>query len=276
MLLNLLNYFKKCLMKDTKPYEPTVYFGSVPLKIYPNNSNDSPFGGDIIVYSIFLPEYNHLVNHLKPFLDIKELERAAKYYKETDKNRFIISRVLLKFALASYTQSTIDDISIELLPNKKPYIPKYPEIFFNVSHSRHYAIIAMSNKPIGIDIEYLNLNTTFQDTFRYVFDDTEIQFINNTVNQTRAFYSLWTRKEAFVKALGKGIDDDFNKIPCLEGLHILDPNLINNTQHWQVHDFVLNDEYVGAIAMLVNMDIPKQLPFYTFPLTLEGLIKMSQ
>lgn len=277
MLLNLRNYFKKYWMKDTRPYEPTVCIGSVPLTSNLNNSNNSPIGGEIVVYSIFLPEYNHLVADLKPFLDNKEHDRAAKYYKETDKNRFIISRALLKFALARYTQSAIDDISIELLPNKKPYISKYPEIFFNVSHSGHYAIMAMSNKPIGIDIELINLNTTFEDTFHYVFNDIEIQFINKAANQTTVFYSLWTRKEAFVKALGKGIDDDFSKIPCLEGLHILDSGLINSTKQWQVHNFLMDDnQYIGAIAMLSDMNIPKQLTFYNFPHTLEGLIKMSQ
>jgi 4'-phosphopantetheinyl transferase len=263
-------------MKDMPLNEPTVFFGSDPL--ISSFINDTPQSGETVIYSIHLPEYNHLVEDLKIFLDIKEHERAVKYYKDTDKNRFIISRILLKFALARYTQSTINDIMIELLPNKKPYAPKYPKVFFNVSHSGHYTILAISNNPIGIDIEYINLNTNFHDILQYVFDDIEIQFINNAVNQTKAFYSLWTRKEAFVKALGKGIDDDFFKIPCLGGRHVLYPSLLTNSQHWRVHNFTIDvDDYIGAIAMPLNQFLhDEKLPLNTFPTTLESLMRMSQ
>src|SRR5690606_25073925 len=110
----------------------------------------------------------------------------------------------------------------------------------------------------------------------YIFNDIEIQFINNAANQTRAFYSLWTRKEAFVKALGKGIDDDFSKIPCLDGHHILDSGLINSTKQWQVHNFLIDDnQYIGAIAMPMNVDT-KKLSFYTLPNSIEELMRMSK
>ena len=51
-----------------------------------------------------------------------------------------------------------------------------------------------------------------------------------------------------MKALGKGIDEDFKYIPCLDGEHNLDFSLIKNSQNWQVRSFDLEDDYLGAIA----------------------------
>lgn len=264
-------------MKDTPTSEFNIFIGSRLLTTDTNIPSDCYKDTDFIAYKIYLPEFQHLTNDLKVFLDIQEQGRAAKYHKETDKNRFIICRSLLKFALARHTQSDINDIFIKLLNNKKPYLPKHPNVFFNVSHSGDYAVLAISTSPIGIDIEHINLNYAFQETLPYVFNEDEIQFINNAEHKARAFYSLWTRKEAFVKALGKGIDDDFSKIPCLDGLHHLDAALIESSQHWQVHNFKIdnNDNYLGAIANPTNnMCGGEKFHFHTLPHAIEDIIKM--
>lgn len=226
---------------------------------------------DVIIYNIHLPEYVHLINYLSSFLEAFEKEKALKFYKEKDKNRFIICRSLLKHALAYHTQSQINEISIERLPNKKPYVPKYPNLFFNLSHSGDYAVLAISNAPIGIDIEYMDLNYAFQETLSYIFNKEEIYFIDNSDNRIRAFYSLWTRKEAFAKALGKGIDDNFSKIPCLDGQHRLDTSLFKTKHNWEVQDFDIANNYIGAMAYKIKARDSHQILVSTLPNNIEGL-----
>lgn len=276
MLLNLLNSFKKYSMKDMRTYESTITLGAALSTTDFVGRGDYYKETDIIIFKIYLPKYNHLIKDLKKFLDSHENERATKYFKETDANRFIICRSLLKFALAQYTKSDTNSISIELLPTKKPYMPKHPNVFFNVSHSGDYAVLAIGTNPIGIDIEHVDLNYNFHNTLSYVFNEDEIHFINNSDQKVRAFYNLWTRKEAFVKALGKGIDDNFSKIPCLDGIHFLKASLIESPQHWQVHNFEIEDEnYLGAIARPFNLYDEEKIYLNNFPRTMKEILKMN-
>lgn len=230
---------------------------------------------DLILYKIFIPEYESLVDDLSNFLEPFEVERAERYYKKSDKNRFIICRSLLKFALAHHTQSDIKNIAIKLHPNKKPYLPKHPNIFFNISHSGEYAGLAISTIPTGIDVEYMDLSYPFQDTMPSIFNDNEIQFIDASDHKARTFFNLWTRKEAFVKALGKGIDDDFSKIPCLDGQHILDTSSIESSQNWHVHNFIIAKNYSGAIAYAAKEPIIKNPFCFSLPNKMEDLLKLS-
>jgi 4'-phosphopantetheinyl transferase len=245
------------------------------IETTPFNFSGFSKNSDLIIYKIFIPKYESLVDDLSNFLDSYEVERAKRYYKKADKNRFIICRSLLKFALALYTQSHIKDISIELLSNKKPYLPKYPDVFFNVSHSGDYAVLAISDTPIGIDIESMDLNYPFQETMPSIFNEDEIQFIHASDHKAKTFFRLWTRKEAFVKALGKGIDDNFSKIPCLDGQHILDTSLIESLQNWQVHGFEIAKNYSGAIAYAAKEPIIKKPVCMSLPNNLTDLLKLS-
>src|SRR5690606_14249709 len=153
-------------MSGMSPSNASIFFGTQygMLKTSELTTYKSFNDNDILVYNIHLPDYFHIVNDLSTFLKADEKKRALNYYKERDKNRFIICRSLLKFALSNYAQVSIKDISIELLLNKKPYLPKHPSVSFNVSHSGDYAVLALGTTPIGIDIEYLDLNYTFQET----------------------------------------------------------------------------------------------------------------
>jgi 4'-phosphopantetheinyl transferase len=257
-----------------QPYKTSVEISSIDIA---TKNKGLTKNHDLTLYSIYLPKYESILHDLEKFLEVSEHNRAKKYHKEKDKNRFIISRSLLKFALAYYVQSNVESVSIKLLPNKKPYLCEHPNVYFNVSHSGDYAVIAINNTPIGIDIEYIDLQYSFQDIVSSVFNEDEIHFINHSDHKTKDFYGLWTKKEAFVKALGKGIDDDFSRIPCLDGVHDLDHTLIESSQNWQILNFMIEDEnYIGAIARPLNkINNDEKLFFNTFPNSIEDLIKMN-
>ncbi|GAA4819490.1 4'-phosphopantetheinyl transferase family protein [Litoribaculum gwangyangense] len=203
---------------------------------------------DIFIYQIYLPDYFDIVDALISLLNFEEITRVNRYYHETDKNRFIICRSILKYLLSKHTRLDIQDIEIDYQANKKPHLSSHPSTFFNISHSENYAFIAIANRPIGIDIEYINKNFNFTPLLQDIFSDIEISFIKNSQDKRQSFYSLWTRKEAFVKALGKGIDDDFLKIPSLDGLHHLNTSDMARNKNWNIHGFEITDHYIGALA----------------------------
>lgn len=254
----------------------------IPSKEYSINSDIA------IIYTIYMPDFIHLKSELSEFLNPKELKKAQRFYKEIDRDRFIIYRSILKFVLAAYTKLDIKSISFDYQLNKKPYLASHPRLHFNMSHSEDFAVIAISRKKVGLDIEFMSENFKFTSLLPDVFDEKQIQQIQNAVNTRHAFYTSWTRKEAFVKALGKGIDEDFKNIPCLDGQHNVDSKLLRlegqNSQNsaqlhispnWQVYSFDFADNYLGAIAYEGLSKISKNLILYSVPNNMNDLLHIA-
>lgn len=242
----------------------------VPDNEYELNNND------LIIYTIYYPNFIDLKSNLIHFLNEDEVQRAERFHQKLDTDRFIIYRSILKFILAAYTKQNVKEIILDYDFNKKPYLASHPELHFNISHSENYAVIAISTQKVGIDIEYISEEFCFDAILPDIFEYKEISAIQNAVNKKEAFYTLWTRKEAFVKALGKGIDEDFKDIPCLEGQHCIDSRLINNTANWQVCTFDINDCYIGAVAFEGVSKLSKNLMIYSLPHTFEALIQIIE
>ena len=231
---------------------------------------------DVIIYKIYLPNFISIKDCLSNFLNSNEVSRAQRFYKEVDRNRFIIYRSILKFVLAFTTQMDVKGIYIENDFNKKPYLASHPLLHFNISHSEDHTAIAISRKKVGIDIEYKAENFDFTNILQDVFYDNEISYIENAVNKKHAFYTLWTRKEAFVKALGKGIDDDFKYMPCLDGQHDISATVLNETENWQVYSFNFAEDYSGAVCIEGLPKVPEVLKVYTLPNTMKELLELTQ
>lgn len=233
-------------------------------------------GNDVIIYTIYLPDFIELKSELSNYLNFKELKKAQRFYKDLDRDRYIIYRAITKFILAAYTKLNVENINFDYHLNQKPYLASHPSLHFNISHSQDFAAIAISRKKIGLDIEYMAEDFKFTDLLLDVFENEEILAIQNADNKKHAFYTSWTRKEAFVKALGKGIDEDFKYIPSLDGEHSIDPILAKNIEKWQLYSFNLAVDYLGAVAFEGLSRISKNLRIFSIPNTMKDLLMMVQ
>ncbi|TDO97044.1 4'-phosphopantetheinyl transferase family protein [Flavobacterium sp. 245] len=240
-----------------------------PDKEYYLNAND------IIIYNIYLPDFLNLQSDLYLFLNSIEIKKAQRFYKEIDRNRFIIYRAILKLLLGAYTKLDVKNIYLDYDFNKKPYLASHPWLHFNISHSENFATIAISRKKVGIDIEYLSDDFKYSSLLPDIFDDIERVTIQNSNDKKKTFYMLWTRKESFVKALGKGIDEDFKYIPCSDGQHYVDFSLIKNSQNWQVYTFDLTDYYLGTVAFEGLASNSNNIEMYSMPNNMKDLLKMK-
>ena len=100
----------------------------------------------------------------------------------------------------------------------KPAIVGHPEIYFNLSHCREAVACALSDKPVGVDVESVR---NFSDSLlRYTMNETEIQQIRRAERQDVEFIRLWTMKEAVLKRSGEGLRSDLGSVlvPMPEGL----------------------------------------------------------
>ncbi len=210
------------------------------------------------LYKIEILKYQELVSGLIKFLSSSELNRANGYHFNKDKNKFIICRTILKILLAEHIGLDVDKIFLDNHFNKKPYLSSHPSVFFNVTHSGDYAIIAIAKSPIGVDIEYVNKDFDFKEILPNIFNKIEIDEVDNSNDKHLTFYRFWTRKEAIVKAIGNGIDDNFSKIPITDGIHTIPSSWMGLYKNVKVISFKLNDDYVGALALTKdNLDFDK-------------------
>lgn len=240
------------------------------------NPNYSLNTNEVIIYTIYFPDFIHLKSDLSKFLSTSESSRGGRFHQKLDENRFIICRSILKIVLAAHTKMEAKNIEFDYHFNKKPYLASHPNLHFNVSHSENFAVIAISRNKVGIDIEHVSNDFNFNEILSGVFVENEISVIQNAVHKKHAFYNSWTRKEAFAKALGKGIDENFKAIPCLDGEHSIDSALYNTTADWHLYSFDFADQYLGAVAFENLSTISKNIMLFTIPNTMESLLEMIQ
>ena len=228
------------------------------------------------IFSCYTPNFIELKSELVKFLNAEELDRSERFHKEIDRNQFVIYRSILKIILSAYTQLEAKKICFDYQLNKKPYLASHPWLNFNISHSGDYAVIAISRIKVGIDIEYMAEDQDYTNLLIDIFSPKEILNIKNAVDQKKAFYTSWTRKEAFVKALGKGIDDDFIQVPCLDGNHTIDVSLLKNNKSWQIYSFNLAEDYSSAVCIEGLTSNSKNLIMYNVPNNMKELLELSQ
>ncbi|MCC5468315.1 4'-phosphopantetheinyl transferase superfamily protein [Pelosinus sp. Bkl1] len=93
------------------------------------------------------------------------------------------------------------DIVIKKNKYGKPFLQYYPEFQFNISHSEELIVCAINNSQVGIDVEKVKDVDGIKLTKRF-FSNEEYEEIRQ---EKIGFFELWTLKESYIKAIGKGL-----------------------------------------------------------------------
>ena len=136
-------------------------------------------------------------------------EQAMKFRHEQGQRLCVLAYQLLKQALREEYGITENPV-FEYNEHGKPTIVGHPDIFFNLSHCKEAAVCAISNQPIGVDVE--SLREFKEGLVRYTMNDEEVREIESAVDPTRAFILYWTMKEATMKLIGTGISNDMKTV----------------------------------------------------------------
>lgn len=104
--------------------------------------------------------------------------------------------------------------------NHKPFLAAHPEIHFNLSHSGKLAVCAVSDQPVGVDVEELRQSPA--GVAQHCFQPRELAWMNASRDRDLAFFRLWTRKESFLKLSGIGLGRSMNSFSVLPGENMED------------------------------------------------------
>ena len=165
-----------------------------------------------VLYLIHTDSYlSDAISLFKKSLSDIELEKASKFRFLEDQHRYIVTHATLRTILGRYLKS--EPVEIEFVSNDygKPSLSeKHEKIHFNLSHSKGLSALTFSSKSeIGIDIERIDPKFNFEMIANAHFSKAENRFLHAEIMESREkFYTLWTRKEAFLKAVGIGIGEN--------------------------------------------------------------------
>jgi 4'-phosphopantetheinyl transferase len=150
-------------------------------------------------------------------LSPEEQERAGRFRSTLHRERWVSSRGILRMALARCLGVTPSRIEFDYNVSGKPALrtPAAPGFHFNLSHSGDYAAFAFTRVgAVGVDIESVRAGMPqMEDIARRYFAPGESAALLAlpTAERDRAFFQLWTCKEAFVKARGTGLFSGLNR-----------------------------------------------------------------
>lgn len=145
--------------------------------------------------------------HLSP----DERARAARFHFPRHRTAFVAGRGVQRDILARYTGLTPDRLAYREGPYGKPELAGAGEergIRFNVSNSGDLALYAVTlRREIGVDLEQLRPMPDGRDIARRFFSAPENEVFTALAEEVRdvAFFRCWTRKEAYIKAIGEGL-----------------------------------------------------------------------
>ena len=141
------------------------------------------------------------------WLSDDELAKAERFHSDLDRARYIVGRAALRSVLADRLDCSPAAIRLSYGMNGKPMLEGgRGHIEFNLAHSGGDAVIALVGRAaIGVDIELLRPIADVESLARLVFSDVERRELELAPDPVSAFLNGWTRKEAYVKALGLGL-----------------------------------------------------------------------
>ena len=157
-------------------------------------------------------------DQLKEILPPDQLARASRFHYAHDRRRFIIRRAVLRQLLAACLQTTPSAIRLSLGTHGKPAITGQTGangLRFSSSHSADWALIAIARGiELGVDLEQHRPMNDVEDLVKNCFSEAEISELSRLPQALKAagFINGWTRKEAFVKAIGLGLSYPLNRI----------------------------------------------------------------
>ncbi|MBW4466428.1 MAG: 4'-phosphopantetheinyl transferase superfamily protein [Pegethrix bostrychoides GSE-TBD4-15B] len=150
-----------------------------------------------------------LVKALRQILSAEEQARADRFYFEKDRLRFTLARGGLRIILSRYLNQPAAAVRFAYGVYQKPSLA-YPAepLYFNLAHSQDLALYAVAwDCEVGIDLEHMRTDCDYEGIASRFFSAPEQQELAQLSPDLRiqGFFNGWTRKEAVLKALGKGL-----------------------------------------------------------------------
>lgn len=214
---------------------------------------------DIHLYRIELSGNEERIGQVKALLSDDEKKRAVRFVRQSDRDAFILSHGCLRTILSRYLDKEAHDLVFETNEHGKPHLAQLQrtaDIHFNLSHSGGLALVGIClNDEIGVDIERIRSLSNMEGMARKVFSAREQQEFQSLPEgiKPEGFFNAWTRKEALIKAWGRGFRHPLQSFsvalnPEAVGETSVPDVVLEDESAWRVYSFLAAPGYFAAVA----------------------------
>ena len=214
--------------------------------------------GDVHVwYAALENELN--AERLQSLLSPDELQRANRFRFGEHRRRFVIARGCLRRLLEEYLQTDARDIVFTYAVEGKPSLDvrHRTDLRFNISHSGEIAAYGFTlGRNIGIDVELMSRDVDVDEIPKRFFSCAEQQWMSTLQGEEKVqgFFNCWTRKEAYVKAVGAGLslplrDFDVSLLPAEPARLVATRPDVTIAHRWQMASLNFGSGYAGAVIV---------------------------
>jgi len=218
---------------------------------------------EIDIWTIPLDTSQNDTESLKNLLDTHELERYVKLHPK-HQFHFLVSHAACRDILGRYTNTPAKQITYKKNSHGKPALNHDHPVYFNLSHSHDFAALAIScHSEIGIDVEYLKSKPHWEKIAKRFFTKTEVSYLLDQPkeNQESFFFQIWTRKEAYIKAIGTGLSTSLSSFDVTASKTIKPLNSTKSNASWYLQDLDLSTKYKGTVALNTTI---KKIRYYSY------------
>jgi 4'-phosphopantetheinyl transferase len=197
--------------------------------------------------------------NLEPLLSHDENQRASRFRFPEHRRRFVIARGFLRQLVAAYLEVLPRDVRFAYSEAGKPELSAIhaSDIRFNVSHSGEIAVFAFAiGRKIGVDVEYIRYDVDVEEIPLRFFSQLEQQTLAALQGREKfeGFFNCWTRKEAYVKAVGSGLslplrDFDVSLVPSEPAKLLATRPIAKLASQWSMESLDLGHEYAAAVVV---------------------------
>jgi 4'-phosphopantetheinyl transferase len=216
---------------------------------------------DIHVHLLTLDPLETVPSVLETLLDLPELEKANRYRLVEDRARFIACRSLLRYLLSKYVNQPAMQLCFEYSFYGKPFL-RNADLSFNVSHSHQLGALAFARgSPVGVDVEYMRPRVEIEDLARFCLSLEEQKHVFDTPpgeERTCVFFEYWARKEAWMKADGRGLSLPIQSHTITRSLSgngfRVAPLDVEETARWRIYPLNVPAGYQGAVGSRIVLN----------------------
>jgi 4'-phosphopantetheinyl transferase len=222
-----------------------------------NNIDLDPGHTEVHVWAVWLDAPAEVNLAYRRLLSPDEIVRADRFVFEHLTRSYELSQGALRLLLARSLKCTPQYIEFGFGPRGKPMLQAGSQLCFNMAHSGGLALYACTlNCEIGVDVEELRDIPDIEQVASHYFskaEAVELLSIGPEIPRREAFFRCWTRKEAYIKAIGEGLYlplDQFQVtlLPDTAAKFVHIGNDVSAASEWTLQHLDPAPNYVGALA----------------------------